>query len=613
MSRKIASIAVCLTFFLAAGFSLIRMSAALAAPLNDLDTASQSQGLHLAPAPAPVRAAAPTPPAGAAELKVDAINVHYGCQRTTLEYEIAPGVSRLYDGYRSFQMDAYVTNQSDKPVEILLKPARWIITDGTTDTISDLTWEWTKVFRGYTYFGRGRVAIIVNEIHEWHEEGKHVTLQPGQWVGWTFLAFPLDKDEWVKGVDFVLNNRVYHTDFDLGPYGQAYDYGKDCGIWVPRNPIEPTPTPGPAAVALGSVPIATPARPAAGQELRVAFINPRYNCENGAWEYESVPGVTQHLFGYRSFWADMYITVPGDKSVQPPWVPRRWIITDGQQDMINDLVWIWKEKDRKIKLFQQVGIEQPAIQPGQTAGWTFVAFPLQPNQWVRGVDFEWNGKTYHQDFDIGPYVSGYGSANSCGVPVPNPVTDPTPTPGPAAVALGAAPTATPARPAAGQELRVGFINPHYNCENGIWEYEPVPGLTQQLFGYRSFQADMNVTVLGDETVQPPWVPRRWIITDGKQDMINDLMWIWRDQKIKLLQQVGIEQPAVQPGQTASWTFAAFPLQPNQWVKGVDFEWHGQTYHQDFDIGPYLNDYGGATDCGIPKPNPVTDPTPTPRP
>jgi len=199
-------------------------------------------------------AAVPTS-AGAPELTVDMTRMLYQCQMRGYDYTVAPGVTDSLKGYRSFEIDANVTNRSNKPVEILLKPARWIITDGTKDVISDLAWEYVSaastevdykwvgdVLKGY--------AVPRDQITQWQEQGKTVTLQPGQSVGQTFIAFPLDKGEWVKGVDFVFNGQTYHKDFDIGPYGNAYNYGQDCGVWAPGPDTAPTPTPGPAALAM---------------------------------------------------------------------------------------------------------------------------------------------------------------------------------------------------------------------------------------------------------------------------------------------------------------------------------------------------------------------------
>ena len=137
------------------------------------------------------------------------------------------------------------------------------------------------------------------------------------------------------------------------------------------------------------------------------------------------------------------------------------------------------------------------------------------------------------------------------------------------------------------------------------EYEPVKGLTQRLWGYRLFQVDMYIKNNSAVPVNPPWKVKRWIITDGNTEGISDLIWEWT-------QQGGFAaQPTIQPGQMAGWTFVAFPIAKNEWLKAAEFVWNDQVYRQEFDLGPYRNAYN-YKDCGIEWTH--TDrPTPTPRP
>jgi len=102
------------------------------------------------------------------------------------------GRARITDslkGYRSFEFDANITNRSDKPVEILLKPARWVITDGTRDMISDLAWEYVPASSTkYAYRQVDDVwklyALPKDQTTQWQEQGKTVTLHPAsRWPG----------------------------------------------------------------------------------------------------------------------------------------------------------------------------------------------------------------------------------------------------------------------------------------------------------------------------------------------------------------------------------------------------------------------------------------------
>jgi hypothetical protein len=173
------------------------------------------------------------------------------------------------------------------------------------------------------------------------------------------------------------------------------------------------------------------------------------------------------------------------------------------------------------------------------------------------------------------------------IPTPPPV----PTPAPAAVS----------KPTAGKrDLEVTFINPHYDCQQGEWGDDP------PIWGYRAFQVDMYIKNNSQTPIEPPWKPKRWIITDGHTDVVNDLMWQWVSRSTGFY-----PQPVIQPGQSAGWTFLAFPIDRIQWLKAVEFVWNGQVYRQEFDLGQFGNAYN-YKDCGEPR-NHTERPTPTPRP
>jgi hypothetical protein len=107
---------------------------------------------------------------------------------------------------------------------------------------------------------------------------------------------------------------------------------------------------------------------------------------------------------------------------------------------------------------------------------------------------------------------------------------------------------------------------------------------------------------GTEPVEPPWRPSRWIITDGQNDYVNDIMWQWVSRRTGFY-----KQPTINPGESAGWTFLCFPIERDQWVKAVEFDYKGQHYRQTFDLGPYNNNYN-YQDCGNPAPHTVR-PTP----
>ena len=151
-------------------------------------------------ATAPATAAAP---AGSSGLQVEFVNPHYDC----VQGEQGSGDTAVW-GYRRFQVDMFIRNDGTEPVSPPWEPTRWFITDGVTDSISDANWQWLSRGSGTFY--------------------PQPTIQPGSGAGWTFIAFPVDRNQWVKAVEFVYKDEVFRQEFDLGPYGNAHNY-KDCG------------------------------------------------------------------------------------------------------------------------------------------------------------------------------------------------------------------------------------------------------------------------------------------------------------------------------------------------------------------------------------------------
>lgn len=157
-----------------------------------------------------------------------------------------------------------------------------------------------------------------------------------------------------------------------------------------------------------------------------------------------------------------------------------------------------------------------------------------------------------------------------------------------------------------RDLVVEFINPHYNCEQGEYQFEKTPGIVEKIWAYRSFQADMYITNNSAEPIEPAWGPTRWIITDGANEMVNDNSWEWISRYSGRY-----PQPTIYPGQKAGWTWIVMPVGRHEWVRAVEFEYNGQLYRQEFDLGPYGNAHN-YIDCGEPRVH-KDYPTPTPRP
>lgn len=177
---------------------------------------------------------------------------------------------------------------------------------------------------------------------------------------------------------------------------------------------------------------------------------------------------------------------------------------------------------------------------------------------------------------------------------------PTPPPSPTPALASPTSSLTTQAKQTGKDLEVTFVNPNYDCQQGDWGGDP------PYWGYRSFQVDMYIKNNSQQPIEPPWEPKHWIITDGANDFVNDMMWQWVSRSTGFY-----DQPTIQPGQSAGWTFLAFPVDRNQWVKAVEYVWNGQVYRQDFDLGTYGNAYN-YKDCGEPRPH-KDYPTPTPEP
>ena len=87
-----------------------------------------------------------------------------------------------------------------------------------------------------------------------------------------------------------------------------------------------------------------------------------------------------------------------------------------------------------------------------------------------------------------------------------------------------------------------------------------------------------------KTPEPPWMPERWIITDGNAEWEETCAWQWVP-----VRGDPWEQPPIGPGATASWTWMAYPLSRGAWVKAAEFTAWGHTYRFEFPK-PSLGDF-----------------------
>ena len=163
-------------------------------------------------------------------------------------------------------------------------------------------------------------------------------------------------------------------------------------------------------------------------------------------------------------------------------------------------------------------------------------------------------------------------------PTPTETSTLTPTPKPTKAPK---PTATKT---AVPELEVTYRDLHYECQgNAPWTQGGPPYQTVQ--GYRSFQTLMVMTNHTKvKTLDPPWWPNRWIVTDGNSEWDETYAWQWTPyggSRYPL--------PPVSPGATQSWTWLCYPVPRGAWVKAAEFIAWGHTYRFDFPK-PNIGDY-----------------------
>ena len=191
-------------------------------------------------------------------------------------------------------------------------------------------------------------------------------------------------------------------------------------------------------------------------------------------------------------------------------------------------------------------------------------------------------------------ASPTSTALPTGTPTPAPTRTPHPTSTPRATPTRtraptrtAAPTATATKkprstsmPVATRtpvpELLVTWQDFHYECQ-GYLELTQGRPPHETVSGYRSFQALMVITnQTADSTLEPPWMPERWIVTDGHSEWEETYAWQWSAEGGG-----AYDQPSIGPGATASWTWLCYPLPEGAWVKAADFAAWGHTYRFEF--------------------------------
>lgn len=189
------------------------------------------------PTSTPTNTVTPTPipptPTPQPQLVVEFNNPYYECKfGTALPYY---SYDERFSGVRSFQIDFSITNNSDKPIQPIWKPSRWIITDGTNERDDEKMWQWAEE-EPITIQPPGSSSpiliipqnlIIPAEPHDWIDAHPYQqpVIAPGDKQAWTWLAYPLQEGEFVSRVEFEYNGITYSQSFD---YGVGKDHYINC-------------------------------------------------------------------------------------------------------------------------------------------------------------------------------------------------------------------------------------------------------------------------------------------------------------------------------------------------------------------------------------------------
>ncbi len=142
---------------------------------------------------------------------------------------------------------------------------------------------------------------------------------------------------------------------------------------LPTATLTPVPSATPTVVPATATRTPAPPTAAPARDVKIEFKDLHYECQGfRVWG----DGVTK---GYRSFQVAMIITNLRDTAIDTNWKPWAWILTDGTQERIDEVAWEWTGGAGFYK--------KPVIQPGETQGWTFLAYPLDKGWWVKAAQF----------------------------------------------------------------------------------------------------------------------------------------------------------------------------------------------------------------------------------
>lgn len=149
-------------------------------------------------------------------------------------------------------------------------------------------------------------------------------------------------------------------------------------------------------------------------------------------------------------------------------------------------------------------------------------------------------------------------------------------------------------------LTITFQDLHYDC---VTHFLATDEDTEAwIWGYRLLEVPFIIQNNSTDTLQPPWMPSRWIIAGGEEDREDTRTWDWVPIKVEqwdlwwLKESSLVEKPPVTPGATVSWTFVTFPIERWEWVRAVEFGVWGETYRLEFSKPAYEGEFN-YYDCG----------------
>ena len=180
-------------------------------------------------------------------------------------------------------------------------------------------------------------------------------------------------------------------------------YQLENGTWIAaflldRRPKEP-------------LPIAEniPPRPEGARDLEVTFSSPWYACHQSSTLFATPFGEEILQWVYRSFRVTMTIRNLNTAPLLPIYKPTRWILTDGSSEFVETVSWVepglrYPAERQRILYYDDSSLPE-----------TWYLLTLRRDQWVRAVEFEWNGEVYRTEFSL-EEARAHQNYKDCGAP-----------------------------------------------------------------------------------------------------------------------------------------------------------------------------------------------------